>query len=352
MKEKDGMDQIRVEKNGTPLRTSLNFYYGLIGSVILVLLLCVPLLGDNYVIDVGIQMFLLAYLGQSWNIMCGYTGQLSFGHAAFFGIGMYTSSLLFVNLGLTPWLGMLAGGCLALLVGVGLGSLSFRYRLKGVYFAFITMTFGEMMRLLCQFWESLTKGAEGILLPWKGHHLLMFSFDVHKKYLYYYTILAMLIVCTFIAYRIKKMRLGYYLAAVRENEDAAEMLGIDGPKYKLIAIGISAFLTALGGTFHAQYYQHFEPEEAFGILRSFEIIFPVVIGGGGNIMGPPIGAFILRLFEEVTRAIMPPLMHGFHRMLYGTIIVIMIMYLPAGLIHLIERGKDLLVERYKLRIGN
>ncbi len=330
-------------------RFSLHFYYALIGGLILAALLAVPLLGNNYVNHVVIQMLFFAYLGQAWNIMCGYTGQLSFGHAAFFGIGTYTSSLLYVNLGLTPWAGIFAGGCLAFIAGVGIGSVSFRYGLRGVYFAFITLACAEMFRLLTHFWESLTGGAEGILLPWKGHNPLMFSFAAQKKYLYYYTILGMLLGCTLIARRIKRMRLGYYLAAIRENEDAAETLGIDGPKYKLIAIGISAFLTAMGGTFYAQYYQHFEPEEVFGPMRSFEIIFPVIIGGGGNIMGPPIGAFILQLFEEVTRAVMPPLMHGFHRMLYGAIIVVMIMYLPTGLVSVIESWKDRMVAKHRIR---
>jgi branched-chain amino acid transport system permease protein len=157
----------------------------------------------------------------------------------------------------------------------------------------------------------------------------------------------MLIAGTFLAYKVKKIRLGYYLAAIRENEDAAEMLGIDGPKYKLIAIAISAFLTALGGTLYAQYYQHFEPEEVFGVFRSFEVIFPVIVGGGGSIFGPPLGAFVLQFFEEVTRAVVPPLMHGFHRILYGALLIVMIIYLPGGLVSLFENLKDRIVARYQ-----
>jgi branched-chain amino acid transport system permease protein len=343
-------EAIQTANKSVLAKFSLQFYYTVLGGLILSLLICSPLLGNNYVTHILIEMLFLAYLGQAWNIMCGYTGQLSFGHAAFFGIGAYASSILYIKLGLTPWVGTLLGGSLAFLAGIGIGSVSFRYGLKGVFFAFITLTSAEIFRLMALFWSGLTNGAEGILIPWKGHNPLMFMFEAHKKYLYYYTILVMLLGCTFIAWKIKKSRLGYYLAAIRENEDAAEMLGIDGPKYKLIAIGISAFFTAVGGTFYAQYYQHFEPEEVFGAMRSFEIIFPVILGGGGNILGPPIGAFILQLFEEVTRTVIPPQLHGFHRMLYGILIVIMIMYLPTGLVSLVESWKDRLVSRFGIRM--
>ena len=338
-----------ITNPGGPLRGSLNFYYAVGGAFILAILLGIPLFKNNYITYVVTQMLLFAYLGLAWNIMCGYTGQLSFGHATFFGIGAYTSSLFYVKLGLTPWIGMLLGGCLAFGVGAGLGYVSFRYGLRGVFFALITLTTSEMFRLLTLFWKSLTNGAEGILLPWKGHNLLMFSFETHKKYLYYYTMLLMVILCTAVAYWIKRIRFGYYLAAIRENEDAAETLGINGPLHKIIAIGISAFLTAMGGSFYAQLYQHFEPDDVFGPMRSFEIIFPVILGGGGNLMGPGIGAVVLQFFEEMTRAFMPSTLHGFDRMLYGILIVVMIMYLPTGIVSFIEGWRDRLVSKYRIR---
>lgn len=244
---------------------------------------------------------------------------------------------------------MFIGGCLALIVGAGIGKISFRYGLKGVYFAFVTLASAEIFSLLALLWKSLTGGAEGILIPISKHNPLMFLFDINKRYLYYYVILAMSLGCTLIAYWIKKRRLGYYLAAIRDNEDAAEILGIDSQKYKVVAISISAFLTALGGTFYIQYYQHIEPENAFGVFRSFEMIYPVIIGGGGSILGAPLGAFVLQFFEEVTRAMMPPLILGVHRMIYGVLVVIMIIYLPGGLVGLIESYKDRLVLKYKIR---
>jgi branched-chain amino acid transport system permease protein len=311
--------------------------------------LLIPAFGNNYYNHVVIQMMFFAYLGTAWNIMGGYTGQLSFGHATFFGLGAYTSTLLFINLGITPWVGMLIGGGVAFAVGAGIGFVGFRYGLRGVFFAFVTLSAAEIFRLLTLLAVPLTKGAEGILLPWKGHNPLMFSFSVDKKYLYYYTMLVMALAALLVAYWIKKTRFGYYLAAIRENEDAAEALGINAPKLKILAIGISAFFTALGGTFYAQYYQHFEPFETFGPMRSFEIIFPVIIGGGGHVLGPPIGAILLQFFEEASRALIPPLLLGFHRILYGAIIVAMIIFLPAGVVGLLAIWKDRIVAKYNMK---
>ncbi len=340
-----------VEAASGPAAASkpLKFYYLLIGTAALTILLLIPALGNNYYNHVVIQMMFFAYLGTAWNIMGGYTGQLSFGHAAFFGLGAYTSTLLLVNFGISPWVGMFVGGAVAFAVGAAVGSVGFRYGLRGVFFAFVTLSTAEIFRLLALLMVPVTNGAEGILIPWKGHDPLMFAFSVHKKYLHYYTIMIMAIVILLVAYLIKKTRFGYYLAAIRENEDAAEALGINGPKLKILAIGISAFFTALGGTFFAQYYQHFEPFEVFGPLRSFEIIFPVIIGGGGFVFGPSIGAFVLQFFEETSRQLIPPLLLGFHRILYGGIIVGMIIFLPTGLAGLFVVWKDRIVTKYKIK---
>jgi branched-chain amino acid transport system permease protein len=314
------------------LSGSLRFVYVISGIALLLIIAGLPLMtSDNYLLHVVIQMFFFGYLGLSWNIMCGYTGQLSFGHAAFFGLGTYTSTILLLRLGLSPWLGMFGGAFLAAILGLGIGAVSFKFGAKGVFFAFITMATAEIVKLVTLFWDSLTNGAEGLLIPYKGQSIFMYSIGMENKYIFYYIILAMLTVVTYIAHRIKKMRIGYYLEALRQNEDAAEMIGLNVYKYKLVAIGISAFLTAFAGTFYAQYYQHFEPEDIFGIAVSFNCIFPVIIGGGAYLFGPLIGSVVLTIFEEVSRAIMPEMMHGFHRILYGVIIIIVIIYLPNGL---------------------
>jgi branched-chain amino acid transport system permease protein len=236
-----------------------------------------------------------------------------------------------LKLGLSPWLGMFVGAFLSGLLGLGMGAISFKYGAKGVFFAFITMALGETMKLITLLWRSLTNGAEGVLIPFVKQNLFMYSIPMQNRYISYYIILLMLIICTYIAYRIKKMRLGYYFMALRENEDAAEMIGVNVYKYKLIAVTISASLTAFAGTFYAQYYQHFEPDAVFGIVLSFEIIFPVIIGGGAYLFGPILGSAVLIFFEEASRVIMPETMYGFDRIVYGFAIVLVLMYLPNGM---------------------
>jgi branched-chain amino acid transport system permease protein len=306
------------------------------------LLFLIPFVSDNrYVLHVMIQIFALGFLAQSWNIMCGYTGQLSFGHAVFFGLGAYSSSLLFIKTGTSPWIGMLVGGILALLLGVLIGYFSFRYSLRGVYFAFGTMAIAEIFRLLVNVCEKFTYGAEGILLPLIGHKPTLFFFSIEKKHMYFYLIsLVMLIIVTALAATIKQIRFGYFLMAIRENEDAAEMIGINAQKCKTISIGLSAFLTAFGGTFYAQYYQHFEPGLVFGLSRSFDIIYPVVLGGGGYVAGPLVGSVMITIFEEMTRSLLPSNLYGFHRMLYALLLVIIIMYLPKGITSLYYKYRD------------
>jgi branched-chain amino acid transport system permease protein len=313
------------------LEPTFRKYVWLVGLCVLLFLL--PFVYDNrYVLHVMIQIFALAFLAQSWNIMCGYTGQLSFGHAVFFGLGAYSSSLLFIKTGTSPWIGMLLGGVLALIVGMIIGYLAFRCRLRGVYFAFGTMAIAEIFRLLVNVFENFTQGAEGILLPLSGHRPLMFFFSIETKHTYFYLIgFAMLIFVTILAAIIKQIRFGYFLMAIRENEDAAEMIGINARRYKTVSIGLSAFLTALGGTFYAQYYQHFEPGLVFGLGRSFDIIFPVVLGGGGYVAGPLVGSVIMTVFEELTRSVLPSNLYGSHRMVYGLLLVVIIMYLPKGI---------------------
>lgn len=316
--------------------------------VLLAILIVIPLITqNNYILHVVIQMLFFGYLGQSWNIMCGYTGQLSFGHAAFFGIGAYTSTLLLLKLGLTPWIGMFVGAFLAALLGIGMGAISFKYGARGVFFAFITMAMGEIMKSLALLWKSLTNGADGLLIPFKGENLLMFSIGMENKNVFYYIILAMLVVCTYVAYKIKRIRFGYYLFALRESEDAAEMIGINVYWHKLLAVAVSGFLTAFAGTFHAQYYMHFEPEDVFGVVTSFTIIYAVVIGGGSYLLGPILGSVILTFFEEISRAVMPEMMHGFHRILYGVIIILVIIYLPNGLMEVFSRLRGQFAKKHK-----
>ena len=320
--------------------------------VLLLVFILLPRFGGNFLTHVVLEMFFLAFLGQAWNIFSGYCGELSFGHATFFGVGAYTSSILLMRYGISPWIGMLVGGCFSALLGIGIAYISLRYNVKGVFFALATLACAELMRLLSLTLKSLTNGAEGILIPFKGENFAMFSFGVNKKYIYYYIILGMFILCSLVAYKVKKSRLGYHLSAIKGNYDAAKMLGINTLKCQIIAMGISTFLTAMGGTFYAQYYQHFEPDVLFSANRSFEIIFPVILGGGGYIAGPLVGAIILQGFEIITRELIPSFMYGVPKIVSGLILVIMMMFIPGGVVSSVyKRVSNIRLKRKEAQEG-
>jgi branched-chain amino acid transport system permease protein len=267
------------------------------------------------------------YLGTSWNILGGYAGQFSFGHAAFFGVGAYASTLAFVNWNITPWIGMVLGGLLGMLLGLLIGSLCFHYGLRGPYFALATLAFAELLRLISLNLD-LTGKAMGILIPLKGNAPL--SFQHESKIFYYFVILLMFIGVLWVARWIDTGKIGDYLAAIREDEDSAEAIGVNTFSYKLLAILISGFLTALGGTFYAQYFLYIDPPVTFGVDTSIEIFLRPIVGGMGTVYGPIIGSFVLGPLGEVTRGILGGY-HGVHLMIYGAILVGVIIFLPNGI---------------------
>ena len=307
-------------RNGTP--KVFFFWFGLI--LIAVLL---PFLLPSYFVHVLIMILFYGFLGTSWNILGGYAGQFSFGHAAFFGIGAYASTLAFVNWNLTPWIGMVLGGLLGMLLGLVIGFLCFHYGLRGPYFALATLAFAELLRLISLNLD-LTEKAVGILIPLKGN--APFSFQHESKIFYYFVILLMFIGVLWVARWIDRGRIGDYFAAIREDEDSAEAIGVNTSAYKLLGILMSGFLTALGGTFYAQYFLYIDPEVTFGIGTSIEIFLRPIVGGMGTVYGPIIGALVLGPLREVTRGILGGY-HGVHLMIYGAILVGVIVFLPKGI---------------------
>ncbi|HMK77259.1 MAG TPA: branched-chain amino acid ABC transporter permease [Thermodesulfobacteriota bacterium] len=307
-------------RNGTP--KILFFWFAFI--LIAVLL---PFLLPSYFVHILIMILFYGFLGTSWNILGGYAGQFSFGHAAFFGIGAYTSTLIFVNWGISPWIGMVFGGLLGMLLGLLMGSLCFHYGLKGPYFALATLAFAELLRLISLNLD-LTGKAMGILIPLKGNALL--SFQHESKIFYYFVILLMFIGVLWVAQWIDRGKIGDYFAAIREDEDSAEAIGVNTFAYKLLGILISSFLTALGGTFYAQYFLYIDPPVTFGVGTSIEIFLRPIVGGMGTVYGPIIGALVLGPLGEVTRGILGGY-HGVHLMIYGAILVGVIVFLPKGI---------------------
>jgi branched-chain amino acid transport system permease protein len=303
-----------------PLR-SLMLPAALIGLLIL------PQFLKPYLLDVMIVIFLFAFLGAAWDLIGGYAGQLSLGHAAFFGIGAYTSTYLFVNFQITPWIGMLAGGLLATLIAAFIGFLCFRYGLRGPFFALATLAFAEVLRLIATNW-TVIGGSLGILIPLQKSSLVTLTFT-HKAN-YYFIILFMMLLGIGITYLIDRSKMGLYLMAIREDEDAAESAGVNTTRYKLWAISISAFLTAMAGTFYAQYIMYISPEEVFGIHFSIEMILRPIIGGSGTVLGPVIGAFVLGPLSELARVYLGGY-SGVHLMIYGLIVILVVLFLPDGI---------------------
>lgn len=275
--------------------------YKLVEFTLCIALLLVPLVMGSYLMHVMILIFLFGYLGQCWNILGGYAGQLSIGHAAYYGVGAYTSSLLFMHMGLSPWVGMIIGAVAAGFLGVFTGYLCFRFGLKGPYYALATMAFAEILRLIALNTMAIG-GAQGILIPLEGESFFKFQFV--DRLWFYYISFGLLVFSVLVVTIIERSKLGYYLKAIHKNEDAAEALGIDVTRYKLIAACLSASLTALGGSFYAQYTMYIEPDNALGALTSVQILLQAIIGGAGTVYGPVLGSFILTPLSELTRSIL------------------------------------------------
>lgn len=319
-----------------PARQGLSHLFRYLLVLLVVLLFLIPFWLSPYILHFLIMMFFWAYLGQCWNILGGFCGQLSLGHAAFFAIGAYTSSLLFVKFNLTPWIGLLCGGILGSLVALFIGYLSFRYGLKGPYFALVTIAFAELLRIIVLS-VGFTNGPVGILIPLKKESLLTFQFN--GKVPFYYIILIFVILISWITQKIKNSRLGYYFLSIRENEEAANALGVNVLSYKLKAIAISSFFTSLGGTFYAQYISYIDPSETFGWHVSIEMILRTLVGGIGTVAGPLLGSVILSTISEVSRAFLGDIVAGFHMFVYATILVLVVLFSPRGIYFLIEALK-------------
>ncbi|HLE43227.1 MAG TPA: branched-chain amino acid ABC transporter permease [Methylomirabilota bacterium] len=289
-----------------------------------------PPFASPYVVRILVLILFFAFLGAAWNILGGYAGQFSFGHAAFFGIGAYTSTLLLVRAGVSPWIGFLAGGLVAAAFGCFAGYLAFRYGLRGPYFALVTLAFAEMLRLIAVNWPAIG-GPMGILIPLPKGGDSWVTLQFRERLPYYYVMLGLLALVLGLTRRLERSRLGYTLAAIRENEDAAEASGVNTLAAKLTAMGLSSFLTALGGTFYAQYFSFIDPTLAFGVPVSVEILLRPIVGGPGTLAGPLLGSLVLTPLSELTRRLIQG-RPGVDVMMYGAILVVVITFLPRGLV--------------------
>jgi branched-chain amino acid transport system permease protein len=308
-----------------PIRSTRNILVIITAGVMLLIL---PQLIGDYYVHLVTMVLLFGYLGVAWNILGGYAGQFSFGHAAFFGVGAFTSTLLQIHMGVNPWIGMFLAGIAGLLLGQFIGFLTFRYGLRGPYFALAMLALAEMLRVLAVEWMT-ERYPLGIILPLIGDSFRDFQF--RSKVPYYYIILCMAAFALYFSRVIEDNRIGSYFKAIRENEEAAETLGVNTFKYKMAAMAISSFLTAMGGTFYVQYYLTIDEEAAFGVAVSIEILLGPIIGGAGTVFGPILGAGILECLSEGSRNLLGAY-SGVHLMLYGAILIVIIIFLPKGIL--------------------
>jgi len=314
---------------------SRSIYY-LAGAVILLLL---PLVMNDHLLTVAITGFMWAYLCLCWNLVFGFAGQFSLGHALFWGIGAYTSTVLFVNYGLTPWVGIFVGGLFSAIAAWLISLVVLRYRVKGVYFALMTLAFAEVFTGLALNWDYI-RGPVGILLPMKNSPGNLFFM---ARAPYYYFILGLLGLGLGATYGIQKSKLGYYLKAIREDEEAAEVSGVPTSRYKILAMVISGFLTALGGTFYAQFFLYISPEIMFGFSSQMTMMIGTMVGGAGTLLGPVLGSLVFSFLGELLRSL--PLAHSrelvtVERMIWALVLVGVIFYLPGGLVTLGNRVKS------------
>jgi branched-chain amino acid transport system permease protein len=264
-------------------------------------------------------------IGSSWNLLAGYTGQVSFGHAIFFGTGAYTAGILVIKLGISAWWGMMFGGIVSMVIGLFVGWVCFR--LRGPYFALATLAGGEIFRLIATNWEDLTEGMVGILI------IQTFK----SKLPYYYIALALAALCVYFIYLVMKSKWGYYFVSIREDQDAAESLGINTALYKNVSLLISSFFTGMAGAFYMNYMAFIDPEVVYSLhYISIMSILVGIVGGVATIMGPAAGAFIMVGVQETFRSaffgLAPKWISEGHALVFGLLVVFVIMFLANGIV--------------------
>ena len=306
----------------------------IVGVTILLMLIVFPLIvRESFNIHVMILVFMFGMLGVAWNIIGGYAGMFSFGQAAFFGIGAYTSSYLSIAHGINPWIGLVAGGCAAAVVAAAIGYPC--SNLRGHYFAIASIAFAEIVRIVFNNWQ-MVGAAEGLSLPMQDESFANFLFN-SSKLPYYYIMLAFLLLSLAVCYFIATSKMGYYFRAIKESHKIAEVLGVNVVLYRLIAIMISAFLSAMAGTFYAQYILYIDPGSVMLLATSIQIVLISMLGGAGSIMGPVIGAAILIPASEYTRVALGYQGTGMDMLIYGLLITLISMYYPEGVWKLLSR---------------
>jgi branched-chain amino acid transport system permease protein len=313
----------------SPRKISVDLFHPKVyfNLILLILLAVLPIIPRNqFYEDLVVTIFFYGTLASAWNLVGGFAGQISLGHTGFFGIGAYTSTLLYLHYSLSPWLGMLAGAGLSLLVALGIGIPTFR--LKSHFFALATIAFGEVLRFVASYWRGLTQGGVGLLIPFKP---AWENFMFKSKLPYAYIALGLMLVMILLSYYIRNSRFGFQLISLREDQDAAESLGVKTSRCKLVAFLISVFFTSISGTFYAQYLLFIDPFTLFSLNFSIELALFTIIGGLGTVIGPILGAFMLTPLDVFLRAWLGGVSAGLNFIVYGLVLMVAVKYFPQGI---------------------
>ncbi len=303
--------------------------YKIFIGLLLILMVVFPfVITSSFALEILVRILLFAFIGTSWNLLGGYAKQLSLGHVAFFGLGAYTSTLMEINYGISPWIGMVVGGFVGMSASLPIGWLCFR--LKGPYFTISTIATANVLMLIFLKFRDFAWGAEGTTIPNLGHAPLMMQFETKTPY--YFIVLGLLLISLAITAWIERSRIGYYLIALGEDEDAAEASGVDVVKVKRNIYMLSAFLTSLAGTFYTQYIYFIDPQTAFSFNVSIEAALVSIVGGIGTLWGPLIGTILLETTTALLQSYLGNSIGGIQLTVYSLILMAVILIRPTGIV--------------------
>jgi branched-chain amino acid transport system permease protein len=289
--------------------------------------LVLPAFVDASHLNLAILVLMAAQLGVAWNIVGGYAGQVSLGHAAFYGLGAYTSTLLLVKFGVNPWIGTVAGGVVAATLSLAFGWSCFR--LKGHYFAMATIAVAELVQIFFTEWEW-GGAAVGLTVPMTKAGWAWMTFPT--KLPYYWLALGLLLVTLAVNFWIERSWLGYYFRAIKDEPDAARSIGVNIARYKQIALSVSAFFTALGGSLYAQKELYIDPNSVLSTALSIKMALVSILGGAGTLFGPVIGSVVLTSIEEFTRILFGGTGRGIDTIIYASLIIAVAVFYPSGIV--------------------
>jgi branched-chain amino acid transport system permease protein len=303
------------------MKTLFLFSLGLAAALVL------PMFVDSSHLNLAILVLMAAQLGVAWNMVGGYAGQVSLGHAAFFGLGAYTSTLLLIKFGVNPWIGTVAGGAVAAALSVAFGWSCFR--LKGHYFAMATIAVAELVQIFFTEWEW-GGAAVGLNVPLDKTGWAWMSFTT--KLPYYWLALGLLLVTLAVNFWIERSWLGFYFRAIKDEPDAARSVGVNIARYKQVALSISAFFTAIGGSLYAQKELYVDPNSVLSTALSIKMALVSILGGVGTLFGPVIGAVVLTSIEEFSRIVFGGTGSGIDTIIYACLIIAVAVFYPQGIV--------------------